>query len=226
MVYKYQMHVHTAPCSKCAPMEPDELIAALVEGGYSGCVITNHFIGGNTGIDRNLSWNDFVAKYESDYERCKIAAKKFDLDIIFGIEQHLFDGLEILCYGITPQFLYENPILQFDRTIETCSKVLRGFGALCIQAHPFRDRNYITDPRLLPIEYIDGIEVFNACNKPEENTLALATSEHHPEWILVAGGDAHLPQSVCWSGIETSQRILNEKMLVDILKSGNYGLII
>lgn len=226
MKYKYQMHTHTAPCSACAPMSPQELIDSLVAGGYSGCVLTNHFYGGNTGIDRNLPWNEFVAQYEKDYFECKKLAQKHNLDVIFCIEEHLFDGLEILCYGITPKFLYDHPELQNNRKIETLSKALHDFGALCIQAHPFRDRAYIKNPRLLPTEHIDGIEVFNACNDTAANKKASDSALQHTEWILTASGDTHLPASVCWSGIETSVRITDEKTLINVLKSKEYKLII
>ena len=226
MKYKYQMHTHTAPCSKCAPMTPEELIKGLLEGGYSGCVITNHFYKGNSGIDRNLAWSDFVAEYEKNYNDCKKIATSHNLDVIFAIEEHLYDGLEILCYGITPQFLYDHPELRDDHTIETWYNALHDFGALCIQAHPFRDRSYIVKPRLLPLEYIDGVVVFNACNTPEANENALLSAKEHPEWILTAGGDSHLIDSTCWSGIETPTRITSEKELVDVLKSKNYELII
>lgn len=219
------MHTHTSPCSKCAQMTPNELIDGLLAGGYSGCVITNHFFNGNSGIVRNLPWNDFVAQYEKDYTECKKIAQNHDLDIIFGIEEGVGDGLEILCYGITPEFLYNHPELRDDHSIETLSKALHDFGALCIQAHPFRDRQYIKMPLLLPTEFIDGIEVFNASNKPEENALAASAASNHPEWILVSGADTHSPESVCWSGIETCARITDEKELVKILKFGNYDLI-
>lgn len=222
--YKYQMHTHTAPCSKCATMTPVELIDSLIAGGYSGCVLTNHFLKGNSGIDRNLPWNEFVACYEKDYVECKKAAEGYDLDIIFGIEEQLIDGLEILCYGITPQFLYDNPQLT-THSLETWSTALHNFGALCIQAHPFRERGYIPNPRLLPTEYIDGIEVFNFSNNPKENKLAADTTSKYPDWILVSGADAHSGGLVCCAGIEAETRITNEKALVDVLKSGKYKLI-
>ena len=177
MKYKYQLHTHTSPCSKCAPMTPKELIEGLILGGYNGCVLTNHFYKGNSGIDRNLSWNEFVYEYEKNYTECKELAKINNLDVIFGLEEHLVDGLEILCYGITPQFLYDHPELKDDHTIETWYKDLHEFGALCIQAHPFRDRSYIINPRLLPLKFIDGIEVFNACNTPEANERALLSAK-------------------------------------------------
>ena len=85
-IYKYQLHTHTAPCSACAKMTPEELIESLHEGGYQGCVMTNHFIGGNSGISGSLPWNEFVKNYEDDYLECCKYAKKYDMDIIFGIE--------------------------------------------------------------------------------------------------------------------------------------------
>lgn len=223
--YKYQMHTHTAPCSACGSSTPDELVEALHTGGYNGCVLTNHFIRGNSGIDRSLPWKDFVAQYEKDYMECKTAAQKYDLDIIFGVEEGVGDGLEILCYGITPQFLYNNPQLQNDHSVETWYNALHKFGALCIQAHPFRDRAYITNPRVLSLEYIDGIEVYNHYNTPENNLQAERFADAHPDLILTSGADTHTGGSACFAGIETYTRITNEKDIVSILKSGRYTLI-
>ncbi len=224
--YKYQMHTHTAPCSKCAIMTPQELIDGLIAGGYSGCVITNHFFKGNSGINRNLPWNEFVAQYEKDYNECKKIAQSHDLDIIFGIEEHLFDGLEILCYGITPDFLYNNPQLRDDHTLETWSCTLHKYGALCIQAHPYRDRAYITNPRPLPLDLIDGIEVYNYFNQTNENALAEKLASNNPQLILTSGADVHSSDLVCFAGIESSVRIINEKQLVSVLKSKDYELVI
>ncbi len=219
------MHTHTAPCSACGSSTPDKLVEALHTGGYNGCVLTNHFIRGNSGIDRSLPWKDFVARYEKDYIECKKAAQKYDLDIIFGIEEGVGDGLEILCYGITPQFLYENPQLQSDHSVEAWYNALHKFGALCIQAHPFRDRAYITNPRVLSLEYIDGIEVYNHYNTPENNLQAEQFADAHPDLILTSGADTHTGRSACFAGIETDTRITNEKDIVGVLKSGSYTLI-
>lgn len=222
--YKYQMHVHTFPCSDCARMAPEELVNELHIGGYSGCVITNHFINGNSGIDRRLPWNEFVKAYEDDYKALKIAAEKYDVDIIFGIEEGVGNGLEILCYGITPEVLYSHPELR-ERSIKNWSRVLHENGALCIQAHPFRHRDYITNPGALPLEYIDGVEVYNACNNAADNNMADEFAKNNPQLIQVSGADAHDVSIACVSGIETDDRIKDGKTLVEILKSGNYRLI-
>lgn len=222
--YKYQMHVHTFPCSDCAKMSPEELVDELYNGGYAGCVITNHFVNGNTGIDRFLPWERFVKAYEDDYKALKTAAEKYDIDIIFGVEEGIGDGQEILCYGITPQLLYSHPELR-ERSIENWSRILHENGALCIQAHPFRTRDYIKNDSVLPLEYIDGIEVYNFCNSQEDNSEAEEFARKNPQLITVSGADAHIVSIVCVSGIETDIRIKNEKTLVEILKSGNYRLI-
>ncbi len=223
--YKYQVHCHTKPCSACSSMTPTELIDGLVAGGYNGCVLTNHFYKGNSGIDRNLPWDEFVSQYEKDYYECKKLAQNHDLDIVFGLEEGVGDGLEILCYGITPQFLYNNPQLQTDHSVEAWYNALNKFGALCIQAHPYRDRAYITNPRLLPLEFIDGIEVYNYYNKPQNNVLAEELADKHPDLILTSGADAHSGDAMCKAGIETTVRITDEKQLVNVLKSKNYTLI-
>lgn len=225
MKYKYQMHTHTAPCSACAAMTPNELIKSLHSGGYSGCVITNHFYNGNSGINRNLPCIDFIKQYENDYYECKKAAEQYGLSVLFGIEEQLFDGLEILCYGITPHFLYKNQNLLSNHSAKAWYNALKDFGAVCVQAHPFRDRAYITNPRILPLEYIDGIEVFNYSNKPGENIKAANFASDNPNLILVSGADAHTGDIVCCAGIESDIKINDEKTLAYVLKSKQYKLL-
>ena len=222
--YKYQMHTHTSPCSKCGAMSPEELARALYDGGYAGAVITNHFYGGNSGIDRTLSWAEFVKAYEDDYIACREAAKKYDLDIIFGVEEHLYGGLEILAYGIEPRVLYEHPEL-IERQGEDWIKTLHGVGALMIQAHPYREASYITMPGPLPLEWIDGIEVYNVGNKEQANLLAQELAKKNPHFILTSGSDAHTVQRACTAGIATDERIKNATELAQVLKNGRYELI-
>ena len=222
--YRYQMHSHTYPCSACGDMSPRQLVVALNASGYSGCVITNHFYHGYTGIDRNLDWTEFIRQYELDYIACCEEAKKYDLDIIFGIEEIVSEGIEILCYGVTPEILYSNPELsQCDYKL--WYRIMHANGVLCIQAHPFRERYYIPKPGVLPHDFIDGIEVYNAANTPKNNLEAERYAQAHPELILVSGADAHDELSICVGGIEAKRRIRNGKELVEVLKSREYVLI-
>lgn len=222
--FKYQLHAHTLPCSACSEMHPEELAKALYDGGFSGCVITNHFINGNTGFYRHLPWDEFVAEYEKDYLLLKKCGEKYGLNIIFGIEEHVGRGLEILCYGITPEFLYSHPELR-ERNIELWYKTLKKHGALCIQAHPFREEIYIPDPQALPLEFVDGIEIYNADNSQKNNLEAEALFALHPDLITTSGGDTHEPATACLGGIAVTERIRDEKELVAALKSRKYELI-
>ncbi len=219
--YKYQMHMHTFPCSACSQMDIKSLISALCNGGYSGGVITNHFIGGNTGIDRNLPWNELIAKYEKDYLIGKKTAMKLGLDLFFCIEEGVGGGKEIIPYGITPEILYRHPELR-GANAALWHKVMQEEGCLVIQAHPFRERNYITSPGLL--DDIDGIEVHNQCNDSKNNREA-AESARGKNYILTSGGDAHTEDVLCRSGIVTERKIKDEKDLVSILKNGEYKLL-
>ena len=226
--YKYPMHVHTSPCSACGGMIPAELCEALHENGYQGTVLTNHFYHGNSGIDRSESttWEAFVHAYEKDYLECLEEAKKYDLDIIFGIEEVVIPGLEILCYGITPQMLYDNPQLR-NCDIEEFTKTLRGYGVVLVQAHPFREAFYIPNPGPLPLKYVDGLEVYNRGNSTDEmNQKAWDLANENPHLIKTSSADAHSVDRVMYGGISTDKRIKTSQDLINTLRSGSYKLII
>ena len=222
--YKMQMHTHTSPCSKCGAMTPQELALALYNEGYAGAVLTNHFYGGNSGIDKSLSWEEFVGAYRKDYIECTEAAKKYDLDIIFGVEEHLYGGKEILVFGVTPELIAAHPELR-ERKIELWREIVDSVGGLIVQAHPHRIRAYITDPGPLPLEYLDGIEVYNAANTPDGNINAREFAREHPELILTSGADTHSTDTVACGGIAAYERIRDSETLVRVLRSRKYDII-
>ena len=224
--YKYQMHIHTSPCSACGRMSPSELCQALYENGYQGTVLTNHFYHGNSGIDRSLPWKDFVSAYEKDYFECLEESKKYDLDILFGIEEAVVPGLELLCYGITPKILYDNPQLQ-NCDVEEFTKTLRQYGVVLVQAHPFREAFYIPNPGPLPLKYVDGLEIYNSSNSTDEmNQKAMNLANENPHLIKTASADAHTTDRVMYGGIITEKRIKSPQDLITTLKERSYTVII
>ena len=56
--YKFEMHSHTNWCSACGNSSPEEMAAAYWDAGYAGMVITDHFLSGNSAVDRSLPWED------------------------------------------------------------------------------------------------------------------------------------------------------------------------
>ena len=221
-MYKYQMHMHTYPCSKCGRADMQTLLEGLAAGGYAGGVITNHFLRGNTGISRDLSWEAFVDAYTEDYETGKKLAKLYGLDLYFGVEEGVGGGKEILIYGLTPEELSAHSELNRAPAL-LWKQVVNALGGVSLQAHPLRHRGYITDPTLLPREEIDGFEVYNYCNTPEDN--ALQEQLDATGMILISGGDAHSRQIMPHGGIVTHVRPTDEKDFARILKSGEFELI-
>lgn len=222
-MYKYEMHQHTIHCSSCGKADPARTVKLLKEAGFSGMVLTNHFFHGNTGINRNLDWKRFVSFYENDYLIAKWAGEKLDFDVIFGLEEHVGDGKEVLLYGITPDFVYAHPEM-IDGELSTISNAVRDFGGLVFQAHPYRSRDYIKDPmKNLDIQYLDGIEAYNYANPDGENELAFEYAKEH-NLLMSAGSDAHLEQTDRRFYVGFDRRIRTSSNLVDALRENNYTL--
>lgn len=224
-MYIYEMHQHTAVASACAHETPEEVVRGLKQAGFAGMVITDHFYHGNTAVRRHQAWEDFVRPYEEAYERAKKVAEKLDFDVLFGIEEGVGGGKEVLLYGITPAFLYAHPELR-DADLPVLATLVRAEGGLVVQAHPFRVRDYIRAPwEKLPAEHLDGIEVHNACNDDLSNLRAQALADKHG-LIAIAGSDAHTALSRGQAGIACAHRIRTERELADTLRSGEYELLV
>ena len=165
-LYKYEMHIHTSPCSG-GGSDIRAHIDALIQKGYSGMVVTNHFYNGDTRIDRALPWEDFVDAYRQDYLYGLEYAREKDFDLLFGLEEHVGNGQEILLYGITPELIAAHPELKTPDPV-AYAEVVHAAGGLVYQAHPYRCAPWIlcAEP-LACLDQLDGIEVHNAGNHPQ-----------------------------------------------------------
>jgi histidinol phosphatase-like PHP family hydrolase len=221
--YKYEMHAHTSPLlGGCGDI--CEFIDALIEIGFSGMVVTNHFIGGDTKIDKNMPWNEFVDYYRQDYLKGLAYAKERDFDLLFGIEEGVSAGKEVLIYGITPEFLEDHPELK-GASAEKYAEAVHAYGGMIYQAHPYRERFWIPDPTPLDcLDALDGIEVYNASNVPEWNDKAKNLADKL-DLGCVAGSDAHRETWVGKAGIAAKERIRTNEDLVKVLKSRDYVIL-
>ncbi len=217
------MHMHSSPCSGGGD-SIEKHIEMLRCKGFSGGVITNHFYRGDTKIDRQLPWAEFVDAYNEDYRCGKKRARLYDFDLLFGVEEHLGNGKEVLIYGLTPDFFYRHPELATASPEQYFSAVHMA-GGLVFQAHPYRDRWYISEPGpLSALKLIDGIEVFNGGNSAEENAAAEELAERM-NLRAVAGSDAHSSSDAGRNGILSPVRIRTENELATLLLSNNYKLL-
>ena len=218
MMYRYETHCHSSQCSACSRSTAEELVAAYHQAGYAGLVLTDHFIFGNTAVPRDLPWEERMQRYFNAYLDARKAAEGLDFDVIFGIEHAYGDGKEVLIYGVDLHFLLSNPDIP-QLTLDELVDRVHDYGGIVIQAHPYRDRSYVNmnvGPRA---DIVDGIEVYNAFDKPGEDKNALELSKQK-DYILTTGGDIHnaADAKIGFAGILLPYRVHDEKAFVQALQ--------
>ena len=222
-MYKYDLHVHSAPSSACGKNTAAEMVKRYKELGFSGFVLTNHFYHGSSGVDRSLPWKEWVKEYSKDYYSALETAKNLDFDLLFGIEHPYSLGKECLVYGLSPEFLMENPQLK-QEDIALWSKTVRENGGFIAYAHPFRDRFYIPNPYDMPdLSFVNGIECYNHCNTADDDERAVNAFKNSGK-IIIAGGDKHATNFDTTYGIVTSERIKTIEHLIKTLKNNDFKL--
>lgn len=223
MQYRYETHCHGSLCSACAHSTPAQLVRAYHEAGYAGMVLTDHFIHGNTAVDRNQLWDDRMRCYYEAYLEAKEAAKDLDFDVIFGLEHAYGCGQEVLVYGIDLDFLLQNPDIP-QLSLEEFAHRVHQYGGILIQAHPYRYGGWEIPIRA---DLIDGMEIYNAGIPPFKNAMALQKSREL-NCIVTSGGDTHRAEHVFpgRAGIILPYRVRDEKELVAALKRRDHRWLI
>ncbi len=224
--YRYETHCHCCWCSACARSSPQEMAEAYFRAGYAGMVLTDHFLRGNSAVDRTLPWEEKMHRYYAAYEAAAAWGAARGFSVLFGLEHHYGDGKEVLTYGIDLPFLLENPGLHLLPLEEYADLVHRAGGFLSM-AHPFRDRDYINMAVKPQPQFLDGVEIFNFYNSEEENKKAAKFAKKHG-LLPTSGGDEHRANgpSIGRTGLAFKTPVPTGKELVEALKSGKYGLII
>lgn len=223
--YLYEMHIHTSACSACALSPMRDMVDAAKAHGYAGFVITNHFYRGNTAIDRQLPWRDFAGAYVRDWEEGYAYGKEQGIDVLFGLEEGIGGGKEVLLYGLTPDAVLGEPDMP-KMPLAELSAFTHENGGVIYQAHPFRARGYIIDPDAEPeYEYLDGIEVFNAGDGRDRDVMALEFANRHAI-RCIGGGDTHEARNVGHTGLAFPARLPDNAALLAALRSEDYRFII
>lgn len=224
-MYLYELHMHSMEASRCASSSIHDMIRRYKEIGFSGAVVTNHFTGGNTSIDRELPWDKLAEEYCACYYDGLKTARELDFDLLFGVEQGYARGKEILVYGIEPQLMMEHPELR-AADLPIWSRVVRSAGGFIALAHPFRSRYYIPDPMAMPdrLDLVDGFEAYNRCNAPGENREAMERISP-TGLIAIAGSDWHDTNFNAANGVALQHRVRTSRELARLLKAGDFELI-
>ena len=220
MAYKIELHCHNLPVSICAHIQPEEQAAAYIEAGYDTLVLTNHLNAAGLRPLGNVSWQEKMDHYLSAYHRMKAAAGD-KMTVLLGAEicPNCYSATDFLVYGMTEEFLRSYPDL-LETDAATLSARVREAGMRIYQAHPFRNRMVVIEPKLL-----DGIEIYNAQRREcSRNDVAALWAERYA-LQGIGGSDNHRGLADAVSGILTEQPVKNNDTLLKILTGGDYRIL-
>ncbi len=186
-MYRYETHLHTSQASACGRSPGAEHVPYYKALGYDGIFITDHFFGGNCAVSRYLPWEEKIDRFCEGYLDAKRAGDREGLKVFFAWEETK-DGDDYLIYGLPPEWLMSHP------EIEGCTRreqleLVHAAGGCVVQAHPFRQRDYIRRI-LLGLDYADGVEVANAGNHPEDDVAAWRYAQDYGLY-MTCGSDNH-----------------------------------
>ena len=193
MKYKYETHCHTSPVSKCGRASVEDTVCFYKKLGYDGIFITNHFLDGNINPEaRELSYNDQIDYYFSDYEKAAALGQETGIKVFPGVELS-YKGTDFLIYGLDKEWYKAHPeILEMKKSEELAFMMEE--GALVIQAHPYREAHYIDHIRLFP-RSVHGVEVINSYQAWEANEMAALYAKQYG-LLTTAGSDNHYGSKV------------------------------
>ena len=218
-MYLYETHLHTSPVSHCARASVRETLEYYKELGYAGVFITNHFLDGNINLEvRKLPYKEQIDFYFSDFEEGEKIGREIGLDVFSGFEMSHGSGTDFLVYGIDKEWCLAHHDMHRVPKSQMLTAILEA-GALVIQAHPFREANYIDHIRLFP-RHVQGVEVYNANRTEFENRLAEQYAENYGH-LRFAGSDNHsASRQLRLGGMATDTPIASVEDFVSRVLSG------
>jgi len=231
MKYLYETHLHTRESSLCAGASAVEQVHYYKQRGYTGIIVTDHFLNGNSTSpgyhnqeqDLDLTWEDHLDYLLAGYRAAKACGDKIGLDVFYGLEFTFKGGTDLLIYGLDESFMYANPWLN-RLSLPELSALCRANNAYVAQAHPYRERSYITTPGPVDPQYLDGVEVYNATDPDASNSQAMAFAKAHG-LPMQSGSDIHHVSQETLGGIFLNQRAESIHCIIEAIKTGAVELI-
>lgn len=217
--YKIEMHCHSMPASACGEFTPEEVVRTSAEHGYSGIVLTNHFM--RKCICDGESDAEYVDRYLEDYYRARREGERIGLEVILGLELRVrANSNDYLIYGTISREDAIRMIGAADGTLEHFRELVPpSEDKLLIQAHPCRHGCMRAEPDLL-----DGVEVLNLHPRQKGATSFAAKFAREVGGVITSGSDFHHPGTAGMGGIYTAALPHSGAELVAVLRSGDYLL--
>ena len=223
MEYLYETHMHTSEVSGCGASSAKQQVYNYKKRGYTGIIVTDHFINGYSTCPPDLPWEKKMKHMVTGYLRAKEVGDECGLDVFLGWE-FTVRGSDFLTYGLDLEFLIANPGMD-KLDVEDYSDLIRENGGYLAQAHPFRDDWYIEYK--FPVDYslIDGIEVFNLMEHKRNNDKALAFAKRY-NLPMQAGTDSHNASMSRYSGIKLRKKAESIYDIINAIKNREITIIL
>lgn len=217
-IYKYELHCHTSESSRCGKTSGAEMADFYKKAGYTGLVVTDHFLNGNTTVPQDIPWKDRIELYCKGYENAKKHGDEIGLDVFFGFE---FSG-DFVILGLDKEWLLEHEDCDKLKNVEFLSLV-RQDGGYSIHAHPFRESAYTKTLRIFPRE-VDAIETINAGNTDFQNSIANYIAERYSV-TKACGSDNHIGMREKICAVNLKYRAKNLSELIDAMKKNEHTVM-
>jgi len=214
--------MHTSEVSGCAVSSAAQQVAAYKQMGYTGIIITDHFINGFTSCPNSLPWDKKMKHFVSGYTAAKKTGDSIGLSVFLGWE-FTIRGADFLTYGLDLDFLQAHPGLD-KLGIEDYSSLVRKSGGYLAQAHPFRNAYYIEHNYPVAPHLIDGVEVCNVMDSNEANAKAFAFAREH-DLPMQAGTDSHKTGCFFYSGVALREKAESINDIIEAIRSGDVELL-
>ena len=193
MASLYETHLHTSEGSACGVSGGREYVKRYIDLGYTGIIITDHFIRGNCAVNLGFSWEKWVHRFCRGYEEAREEGARRGLDVFFGWEE-TFNGDDYLVYGLDKEWLLKHPeVASWSRKQQF--EEARRHGGCVVQAHPFRQHSHIRSI-LLSTGCVDAVEAANAGNDDSSFDALAWVYAQRLGLPVTAGSDIHYASDV------------------------------
>lgn len=213
-----ETHLHTSNSSACSVVCASDMVRMYKAAGYDGVIITDHFLTGNTSVNRELPWADQVKTFFNGVDEAIAIGKEIGLRVFEGLE-YSDHGTDFIVLGLDREWIANNRQMIYMQP-EEFLPLFHSAGATIIQAHPYREADYVRQVRPYP-HLVDAIEVVNLGNANDEwnkKAFKLAEMMNKP---MTGGSDCHrFGNEYFGAGIRIDHEPKDLAELCDIIKSG------
>ncbi len=217
--YKIELHAHTMNSSSCGKIEAPEMVDKYKQAGYSGLVITDHFLfyptlDGGKNFYCYEKYDEFLKQSQRGYLLAKKRADEIGFKVYYGIELRFVESInDFLVYGLTPQIMYNDDMYEvFKNSLDSFLPLKQKYGLAVFQAHPTRSRGHCYNKSFHNVD-------------ESENEQARIICEQQGK-IAIGGTDAHFKNHFAIGGIIAKYLPENEAELAKMLKDKNNFIII